>query len=107
MNKYNNTYHITIKIRPADVKSSTYIDFNSENNKEGPKFKINDQVIIWKYKFFLQTVVFEIGMRKLLRLKKLKLLCHGHILFVILTMKKLLESFTKNNCKNKSKRVMI
>ena len=26
--KYNNTYHSTIKMKPVDVKSSTYIDFN-------------------------------------------------------------------------------
>ena len=50
VNKYNNTYRITIKIRPADVKSSTYIHFYSENDKEGPKFKIKDHVIISKYK---------------------------------------------------------
>ena len=28
VNKYNNTYHKTIKIKPFDVKSSTYIDFD-------------------------------------------------------------------------------
>ena len=34
VNKYNNTYHSTIKMKPVDVKSSTYIDFNKENDKE-------------------------------------------------------------------------
>ena len=38
VNKYNNSYHITIKIKPADVKSGTYVDFNKENNNEDPKF---------------------------------------------------------------------
>ena len=33
VNKYNNTYHRTIKMQPVDVKSSTYFDFNNENNK--------------------------------------------------------------------------
>ena len=28
--KYNNTYHITVKIKPADVKPSTYIDSSKE-----------------------------------------------------------------------------
>ena len=32
INKYNNTYHSTIKMKPLDVKSNTYIDFNKENN---------------------------------------------------------------------------
>ena len=30
VNKYNNTYHRTIKMKPFDVKSSTYIDFNEK-----------------------------------------------------------------------------
>ena len=50
VNKYNNTYHRTIKMKPFDVKLSTYIDFNKENNKEGPKFKVGDHVKISKYK---------------------------------------------------------
>ena len=39
-NKYNNTYHSTIKMKPADVKSSTYIDPSKEMNDIDPKFKI-------------------------------------------------------------------
>ena len=27
VNKYNNTYHRTIKMKPVDVKDSTYIGF--------------------------------------------------------------------------------
>ena len=34
VNKYNNTYHSIIKMKPIDVKSSTYIDSNKENNKQ-------------------------------------------------------------------------
>ena len=48
VNKYNNLYHRTIKLKPADVKSSTYIDFNKENNKEGPKFKVGNHIRISK-----------------------------------------------------------
>ena len=43
--KYNNSYHSTIKMKPVDVKSSTYIDFNKKNNKEDPKFR--DYVPNW------------------------------------------------------------
>ena len=28
VNKYNNTYHSTTKIKPVDVMSSTYLDIN-------------------------------------------------------------------------------
>ena len=50
VNKYNNTYHRTTKMKPVDVKSNIYVDFNKENNKEGPKFKVGDHVRISKYK---------------------------------------------------------
>ena len=40
VNKYNNTYHSTMKMKPIDVNSSTYIYFNKKNNKEDPKFKV-------------------------------------------------------------------
>ena len=36
-------------MKPVDVKSSTYIDFDKKNNKENPKFKIGDLVSISKY----------------------------------------------------------
>ena len=39
VNKYNNTYS-TIKVKPVDVKASTNIDFNKENDKEEPKFEV-------------------------------------------------------------------
>ena len=32
VNKYNNTYHCTTKMKPVDVKSNTYIDSSQENN---------------------------------------------------------------------------
>ena len=50
VNKCNSRYHKTIKTKPVDVKPRIYIDFNKENNKEGPKFKVADHVRISKYK---------------------------------------------------------
>ena len=50
VNKYNNTYHSTIKMKPGDVKPNTYIDSSKEINDKNPKFKISDNVRISKYK---------------------------------------------------------
>ena len=33
VNKYNNTYHRTIKMKLVDVNPSIHIDFNKEKNK--------------------------------------------------------------------------
>ena len=37
-NKYNNAYHNTIKMKPVDVKSITYIDSSKEINDKYSKF---------------------------------------------------------------------
>ena len=50
VNKYNNTYRQTIKMKSLDVNQSMYINFNKENNKKGPKDKVGDNVRISKYK---------------------------------------------------------
>ena len=44
-----------------------------------------------------QKAMFQIGLKQFLRIKKLKTLCHGHMLLVILTGIKLLECFAKKN----------
>ena len=50
VNKYNNTYHSTIKMKHADVKSSAYINTSKEIYDKDPKFKIGYIVRIPKYK---------------------------------------------------------
>ena len=50
VNKYNTTYHRTIKMKPADVKPSTYIASSEEMTYHDLKFKIGDVVRISIYK---------------------------------------------------------
>ena len=77
-------------MKPADVKSMTYIDSSKEINDKNPNLKL---VILLEYqniKTFLQRVALQIGLKKFLRLKKLKILCRGRMLLVILKKKELL-----------------
>ena len=50
VNKYNNTYHSIIKMKPVDVKLNTYIDSNKGINNTDRKLRIGDIVRISKYK---------------------------------------------------------
>ena len=40
--EYKNTYHSMIKLKHVDVKSSTYTDFNVENDNNHHKFNVGD-----------------------------------------------------------------
>ena len=48
--EYNNTHHITIKMKLVDDEDDTYINFNKEVNDKDPKFKVGDHVRISKCK---------------------------------------------------------
>ena len=50
VNKYNNTYHDAIKMKPVDVKSNIYINSSKEINDKNLKFKVGDNIRISKYK---------------------------------------------------------
>ena len=42
INKYNNTYHRTIKMESTDVKDNGYIDYSKDVKDKDPKFKVGD-----------------------------------------------------------------
>ena len=46
VNKYNNTVHRTVKMKPIDVKDNTYVDSKKEVNDKDPKLKVGDHVRI-------------------------------------------------------------
>ena len=51
VDKYNNTIHKTIKMKPIDVMGDSYAEYNEDpSNKKNPKFKVDDNVRISKYK---------------------------------------------------------
>ena len=49
-NEYNNTVHRTMKIKPIDVTSDSYAEYNEDSNVRKPQFKVGDRVRISKYK---------------------------------------------------------
>ena len=50
VNKCNNIVHRSIKMKPIDVKSYSYVEYNEDYNKRYPKFKVGDRVRTSKYK---------------------------------------------------------
>ena len=48
VDKDNNTFHTTIKMKPIDVKSDSYAECNVDSNEKNHKFEIDDHVRISK-----------------------------------------------------------
>ena len=98
VDKYNNTVHRTIKMKPTKITNDYYAEYNEHpSNKRNPKFKVGDNVIISKYKNIKD--ILQIGHKKFLLLIKLIIQFLAHMLLVIWMVKKLLEVFAKKNCK--------
>ena len=51
VDKYNNTHHIAIKVKPINVKIDSFAKYNEESNEKDPIFKVNDHVKISKCKY--------------------------------------------------------
>ena len=50
VDKYNNIYHKTIKMKPINVKDDSFAESNEKSNEKDPKFKVGDHVRISKFK---------------------------------------------------------
>ena len=99
VNEYNNTKHITTKMKPIDVKDNTYIDFGKEVNDSDPKFKVGDHVKISKYKNIFSKGYTPNWSEEVFVIKKIKNTVPWTYVIDDLNGKKLLEHFMKKNCK--------
>ena len=50
VNRYNNTVHRTIKMKPINVTSDSFAEYNEDSNVNKAKFKVGDRASISKYK---------------------------------------------------------
>ena len=92
-------------MKPVDVTSSRYIDFDKtkEDPKEGPKFKVGYHVRISKHKnIFVKDYVPNYS-EKALVVKKLIILFRRHMLLVTLMVKNCSNILRKRIVRNKSK----
>ena len=83
VNKYNNTVHRAIKMKPIDVTTDSYVEYNEDLIKKNPKFKVGDHVRISNLKTFLLKDILLIGQKKFLLLIKRKIQSRGLMLLVI------------------------
>ena len=72
VNKFNNRYRSTIKMKPVDVKSNAYFNSRKEINNKDPKFKTDGTDRISKYKSSLAKGYTPNWSEEVLIIKKVK-----------------------------------
>ena len=80
VNKCNNTYYNTIKMKPVDVKLNTYIRSSRDKIIKILNLKFVILIEYWNIKIFLWKVSLKIGQKKFFWLKKLETLYRGHVI---------------------------
>ena len=106
VDKYNNTYYTTTKMKPADVKSNTKIEFSWEINDKNPKFKIGDTVRISKCKNVFAKGCTPEWSEEVFVIRKFKKTLPWTYVINDLTGEEIVGTFYKNKLrKNKSKRM--
>ena len=66
IDKYKNTVHRTIKMKPIDVMPDSCADYNEDSHEKDPKFNVGDRVRISKYKNIFAKGTLKIGQTKFL-----------------------------------------
>ena len=70
-------------MKPIDVTTDSYVEYNEDLIKKNPKFKVGDHVRISNLKTFLLKDILLIGQKKFLLLIKRKIQSRGLMLLVI------------------------
>ena len=98
VNKYNNTYHRSIKVKPIGAKPGACIYFDVKDNDEDPKFEVGDHVRISKHKNMFSKYYTPNRSGKVFIIRKVKNNIPLTNFLVILTVKKLVEHIVEKSC---------
>ena len=106
VNKYNNTVHKTIEMKPIDVTDDSYAECNENFNKKDPKFKVGDNARISKYKNILAKAYNPNRSEEIFVVSKIKNTFPWTYVVSDLNGEELLEVFMKKNCKKLVKKAL-
>ena len=103
VNKYNNTVHRTMKMRPINVTFDSYVVYNEDYNVT----KLNSKLLIMlgfqNTETFVLKDTLKIDQKKFFLLVKLRIQFRGHTWLVTWMVNPLLEAFMKRHCKKQIK----
>ena len=97
--KYNNTYHRTNQVKPANFVSDMYIEDAVERSGKDLEFKVGDHVRISKYKDIFAKGFTPSWSEKVFMIKKVKHTVLWTYIINDLHNEKLLKNFIKKSCR--------
>ena len=104
VNKYNNTVHKTIKVKPTDFTDDSYAENNEDFNKKDPTFKVGDNVRISKYKIIFAKRYSPNWSEEFCVVSKIKNTVPWTYVDSDLNDEEVTGSFLKQNCKKLAKK---
>ena len=99
VDKYNNTYHNSIRMKPADATNVSFVEYSEKFNKKDPKFKVGDHVRISKYKKIFAKGYTPTWIEEIFVVGKIKNTVPWTYEIVDLNGEEILESSMKKNSK--------
>ena len=99
VDKYNNTYHNSIRMKPADATNVSFVEYSEKFNKKDPKFKVGDHVRISKYKNIFAKGYTPTWIEEIFVVGKIKNTVPWTYEIVDLNGEEILESSMKKNSK--------
>ena len=102
VHKYKNRLHRTIKMKPIDVTSDSYAEYNEDSNITRPKFKVGDPVRIWKYKSIFAEGYTQNWSEEVFFVRKIKDTVPWIFVISDLNCEKIAGSFHERNYKKSS-----
>ena len=103
VNEYNNTYQRATKIKPVDIKSSKYLEYNVNSNDKDPKFQVRDHGSISKNKTIFAKGYTPNWSEEFFIIKKVKTTVLWTYVINCLNGKEIIGTFYEKDCKKKKK----
>ena len=99
VDKYNNTAHRTIKMKPIEVTNDYYVEYDEHPNKKNLKFKVGDHVRISKCKNIFAKGYTPNSSEEVFVINRIKNAVPWTYAISDLNGEEITGSFMKKNCK--------
>ena len=104
VDNYNNTFHRIIGMKPIDIKSDSYVEYNVDSNEKDPKIKVRDHVRISKYNNIFAKGYTPNWPKEIFVISKIKSTVPWTYVVIDLNVEEITGTFRRKNCRRQIKK---